>query len=206
MKTINSILKIIFTITLCTVSTSCLAQNLLSDLNDGETAHAINQAQDLGRKKEKENKKIQDFFLKDLPWKRTEDSTMIIGFSFKINVEENTRGLIKPISIIANDSLAYKLFPKYERLKNIDYTLFLKGRKEGIFIIPVLMEIVGSQPAESYTNEKLLDFMNKRVFFTTIKHDPGALFHLNYEEGKLETENYIYFEPVIIGVDKRINN
>ena len=43
MKTINSILKIIFTITLCTVSTSCLAQNLLSNLNDGETAKAINQ-------------------------------------------------------------------------------------------------------------------------------------------------------------------
>lgn len=44
MKTINSILRVIFTITLCsTISTSCLAQSLLSNLNDGETAKAINQ-------------------------------------------------------------------------------------------------------------------------------------------------------------------
>ena len=44
MKTINSILRVIFTISLCsTISTSCLAQSLLSNLNDGETAKAINQ-------------------------------------------------------------------------------------------------------------------------------------------------------------------
>lgn len=170
------------------------------------TIKELSQAQDLGRKKEKEKKKIQEFFLKDLPWKTTEDSTMIIGFSFKINVKKNAESLTKSISIISTDSLAFRLFPKYEALKKIDYKLFLKDRNEGTFIIPVLMEIIGSQPEKFYTNEKLLDFMNKRVFFTTIKHDPGALFHLNYEEGKLETENYIYFEPVIIWMDKRINN
>lgn len=55
------------------------------------TIQELSQAQDLGRKKEKEKKKIQEFFLKDLPWKTTEDSTMIIGLSFKINVKKMLR-------------------------------------------------------------------------------------------------------------------
>lgn len=178
--------------------------------------HEISYAQVLDRKKEKEKKKIEDFFLKDLPWKTTKDSTMIIGFSFKIRVEENAKGISLAISVIASDSIAYKLFPKYEALRKIDYKPFLKGRKEADFIIPVLIELVGSQPLEYYNREKLINFLSYigigKVYFDL----PFSMFHLNKEIGgrrffinenaNTGTENYIYFKPVIIWMDKRIGH
>lgn len=159
-------------------------------------------AQNLERKIQKEKRKIQNFFLKDLPRKNTPDSTMIIGFSFKISVQENEKRIKQVISITANDSVAYKLFPNYESLKKIDYKLFMKDKNKADFIIPILIEMVSSQADKYLTDEKLKDFMNERTFFTTIKHDPRSLFH-NVKEEKDRIENYTYFEPVLIWIDKR---
>lgn len=168
--------------------------------------HEASYTQVLERKMEKETKKIQDFFLKDLPWKTTEDSTMIIGFSFKIRVDENAKGISRAISIVASDSIAYKLFPKYEVLKKIDYYPFMKGRKEVDFIIPVLIEMVGSQPLEYYDRKKLINFLSNIGFAKVYFKVPLSMFHFNKESKKKETENYTYFEPVIIWMDKRLKH
>ncbi|WP_395625944.1 hypothetical protein [Daejeonella sp.] len=168
--------------------------------------HEISYTQVLDRKRERENKKIQDFFLKDLPWKRTEDSTMIIGFSYKIRVEEKVKGINRAISITASDSIAYKLFPKYEALKKIDYKPFLKGRKEVDFIIPVLIELVGSQPLEYYDREKLISFLSNIGFAKVYFKVPLSMFHFNNENAKYSTENYTYLNPVIIWMDKRVGH
>jgi hypothetical protein len=168
--------------------------------------HEASYTQVLERKMEKEKKKIQDFFLKDLPWKTTEDSTMIIGFSFKIRVDENAKGISRAISIVASDSIAYKLFPKYEVLKKIDYYPFMKGRKEVDFIIPVLIEMVGSQPLEYYDRKKLINFLSNIGFAKVYFKVPLSMFHFNKESKKKETENYTYFEPVIIWMDKRLKH
>jgi hypothetical protein len=170
------------------------------------TIQELSQAQDLGRKKEKEKKKIQDLFLKDLPWKTTEDSTMLIGFSFKISVQKNANGLTKPITIIASDTLAYKIFPNYTFLTTINYELFLKERNEGVFIIPILIEMVGSQSEEFYTKEKQLDFMNKNISGRSMFDSALSLLNIHNLDQNNGTENYIYLEPVFIWMDRRINN
>lgn len=167
--------------------------------------HELSYSQLLKGKSKKEKKKIENFFLKDLPWKSTEDSTMIIGFSFKIKVEENEIGLSQATSITASDSIAYKLFPNYELLKTINYKLFLQNKKKAEFIIPVLIELVGSQTIGYYDREKLINFSNNTVFNKALYKGAWSMFHLNNDHIK-NIENYIYLKPVIIWMDKRISN
>lgn len=68
------------------------------------------QAQNFRSEKEIENIKIHNFFSSDLQWEITPDSNMIIGFAFKISVQKNEDGQLKAISIIANDTIAFKIF------------------------------------------------------------------------------------------------
>lgn len=72
--------------------------------------HEEIQAQNFRSEKEIENIKIHNFFSSDLQWEITPDSNMIIGFAFKISVQKNEDGQLKAISIIANDTIAFKIF------------------------------------------------------------------------------------------------
>ena len=119
MKTINSILKIIFTITLCsTISTSCLAQNLLSNLNDGETAKAINQKYKV---------------------KKTEKYITIENINNKFtNVKQNSpklfgQLLVKP-EIVTNRAQLIKICAKYMSRQQIE-TLAAGAKCAGLTII-----------------------------------------------------------------------
>lgn len=170
------------------------------------TMQEIVKAQNKEIEIENEKKKINDFFFNNLPWKATKDSTMMIGFSFKVNLQKNKKKEINQISIIASDSIAYKLFPKYELLKKIDYKLFLKDRKEGIFIIPILIELVGSQPDEYYTKEKLLDFWGYSIFYRSMFKGVQSMLHIDQSWENNPTENYTYLKPVIIWMDKRVGH
>lgn len=167
---------------------------------------AINQlahSQNLEHKIQNEKKKIKDLFLKDLSWKNTPDSTMIIGFSFKIRVEQNENNLIQIISITANDSIAYKLFPKYHSLKKIDYRLFMREKKKADFIIPVLIEIVGHYQEDYNTSENLLKFYKENIFRREMFKEIRNMLHIDPLGDNTRTEEYIYFEPVFIWMDKR---
>lgn len=121
MKTINSILKIIFTITLCsTISTSCLAQNLLSNLNDGETAKAINQKYKV---------------------KKTEKYITIENINNKFtNVKQNSPKLFPLASaygipeIVTNRAQLIKICAKYMSRQQIE-TLAAGAKGAGLMII-----------------------------------------------------------------------
>jgi hypothetical protein len=160
-------------------------------------------AQNPDRKIQNEKRKIQNFFLNDLPWKNTPDSTMIIGFSFKISVQENEKGIKQVISITASESVAYKLFPNYESLKKIDYKLFMKDKKEADLIIPVLIEMVGPYQKDYNSYEKLLKFYEENIFRREMFNEIRAMLHIDPLWDNTKTEEYIYFEPVFIWMDKR---
>jgi hypothetical protein len=165
-----------------------------------ECVRAQHQESDIGSEK----KKIYDFFYNDISWENTKDSTMIIGFSFKIHVKKNTEGKITPISIIPSDTLAYKLFPGYKFLTTINYKLFLKNREEGIFIIPVFLDLVGSQRDDYYTRENLMLFYNKSVFGRSVSKAVQSMLYINKNEENNKSENYIYLTPIMMGMDKYI--
>ena len=119
MKTINSILRVIFTITLCsTISTSCLAQSLLSNLNDGETAKAINQKYKV---------------------KKTEKYITIENINNKFtNVKQNSpklfgQLLVKP-EIVTNRAQLIKICAKYMSRQQIE-TLAAGAKYAGLTII-----------------------------------------------------------------------
>ena len=121
MKTINSILRVIFTITLCsTISTSCLAQSLLSNLNDGETAKAINQKYKV---------------------KKTEKYITIENINNKFtNVKQNSPKLFPLASaygipeIVTNRAQLIKICAKYMSRQQIE-TLAAGAKYAGLTII-----------------------------------------------------------------------
>lgn len=149
-----------------------------------------------------EKKKINEFFRENFPWKTTPDSTMFIGFSFKIKVKLNGEGQVIYNKIIASNTNAYKIYPKYKSLGTINYGLFLKDKKRGIFIIPVIIDIIGSQPDKYYTNKNLLNYYTKTILGKSMSKAMKSAFYIN-QLGKKNTENYIYLEPMMIGIGKR---
>jgi hypothetical protein len=162
------------------------------------------QAQNFRSEKEIENIKIHDFFSSDLQWEITPDSNMIIGFAFKISVQKTADGDLKPFSIIATDTMAYTIFPNYEFLKSINYKLFLKEKKEAIFIIPVFIDLADS--GRKPTREYLMDYYTKNVYGRSMSKAVRSMFFLDQTQGNIHTENYIYLTPYIIAKEKRISN
>lgn len=167
--------------------------------------HHLAHSQNLEHKIQNEKKKIQNFFLKDLPWKNTPDSTMTIGFSFKISVLENEKGAKPVISLTASDSIAYKLFPKYEALKKIDYRLFMRDKKKADFIIPVLIEVVSSR-GDHNTYENLIKFYKANIFSREMFKEIRPMLHIDPLGENIRTEEYIYFEPIFAWMYKRNKN
>jgi hypothetical protein len=166
--------------------------------------HEEIQAQNFRSEKEIENIKIHNFFSSDLQWEITPDSNMIIGFAFKISVQKNEDGQLKAISIIANDTIAFKIFSKYEFLKSINYKLFLKEKKEAIFIIPVFIDLADS--GRKPTREYLMDYYTKNVYGRSMSKAVRSMFFLDQTQRNNHIENYIYLTPYIIAKEKRISN
>jgi hypothetical protein len=150
-----------------------------------------------------ERKKINQFFTEDKLFKTTPDSNMLIGFSFKISVNRNAEGLIMPITIVASDTSAYKIFPDYKYLTTINYGVFLKDKEEGVFIIPVIIDMIGTQQDEYYTNKVLLDYYTKTILGRSMSKAIKSIFFIDQPGQKNNTENYIYLEPMMLGLKKR---
>ncbi len=140
-----------------------------------------------------EQKRIEDFFSNNIPINTTKDSNMVYAFAFKAVVKKDTKGKAQLISLTANDTIAYTIYPKYKFLETINYGLFMKDRKQAIFIFPVLLDIANttlkSFPAHNRPADNIMS-----VFF--------------YREGEeLDAiENRIYFRPYLLMIDKTIKN
>jgi hypothetical protein len=150
-----------------------------------------------------ERKKIDQFFVESKLFKTTPDSNMLIGFSFKISVNRNTEGQIMPVTIVASDTSAYKIFPDYKYLTTINYGVFLKDKEEGIFIIPVIIDMIGTQQDEYYTNKVIMDYYTKTILGRSMSKAIKSIFFIDQPGKKNNTENYIYLEPMMLGLKKR---
>ncbi|MEJ7694656.1 hypothetical protein [Daejeonella sp.] len=159
------------------------------------------QSQDLESKIEFEKKRIENFFLDNIPYKTTKDSTMIYAFAYKITVLKNANGVLEQTSLTASDTVAFRIYPGYEFLKTINYDLFMKDRKAGIFIFPVLIEVIGSQ-SENYKKDILSNYFVENVFRGNISKNVAAMFYYHPNENN-KTESYTYFEPILMRLDKR---
>lgn len=162
-------------------------------------------SQDIESSIKNEKRKIENFLIDSISWENTPDSNMFIGFAFKIAVKKTEDGKSNFVTVIANDSLAYKVFPKYKLLSTVNYNLFLPNRNEGIFIIPVFLEIISSKldlDIESHKN--LMKFYNNRVLNRSLSKAIQSTFYINHSEAKNETEKYIFLKPIIAGIEKYI--
>jgi|GEM_PF-6740906 len=67
------------------------------------------------------------------------DSVLIYVFNFKLDIIRNINGKTKVKHITVNDSLAYKLFPTYKKLYDIDYRHLGQKRQQFSVVVPVLI-------------------------------------------------------------------
>lgn len=154
-----------------------------------------------------EKRKIESFLVDSISWENTPDSNMFIGFAFKIDVKKNENGKNNLISVIANDTLAYKVFPRYKLLSTVNYDLFLQNRNEGIFIIPVFLEIISSKlDLDIKSHGNLMKFYNNRVLDRSLSKAIQSTFYINHSEAKNETEKYIFLKPIMAGIEKYVRH
>ena len=80
-----------------------------------------------------------------LEWKSPKDSLLIYALNFELTVTK-VNGKAFSSKIVANDSLAYQLFPAYNKFKKIDFAGILNGKTKAKIIIPII--IFGSSPEQ----------------------------------------------------------
>ena len=68
-----------------------------------------------------------------------EDSVYLYAFNFQLGLSKNNAGKLIAGQLSVNDSLAYKIFPKYNLLKAIDFSFLQPNRKKFKVIIPVIV-------------------------------------------------------------------
>ncbi|WP_293783762.1 hypothetical protein [uncultured Pedobacter sp.] len=78
-------------------------------------------------------------FLKSSPGDILKDSVSMYAINFTVDVIKKKNKTVVT-GITANDSLGYRLFPKYNEVKKLDYAeLFLPGEKRISIIMPILI-------------------------------------------------------------------
>lgn len=138
---------------------------------------------------EVEQQKIRSFLDENTPWNTTKDSSAVYAFSFKVAVKKDVHGVAKVVSLIASDSIAYQVYPKYKFLETINYGVFMGNRKSADLIIPIELEVIDSKGR----NIEKTDFLERTM----------SLLHLKpLEKGVIE--NYIYTEPHLVRMNKQI--
>ena len=106
-----------------------------------------------------EQKKIHDYFDTNTNTKLFPDTSRMYTFAFKVKVIKNKNGGYMVDSIMANDSIAYTLFPSYLQLKNINYSVFIKNEAEATLILPVVLYVwkdTWPEPAKKVDERELL--------------------------------------------------
>lgn len=102
----------------------------------------VSVAQDRSVAEEKIGKAIDEILLE---WKRPKDSLLIYALNFELTVTK-VNGKAFASKIVANDSLAYKIFPAYSKLRKINFAGILNGKTTAKIVIPVIM--FGSSPEQ----------------------------------------------------------
>jgi len=141
-------------------------------------------------------------------FKYPKDSLLIYALNFTVKIEKRGNKLLAS-KIIANDSLAYQLFPNYKKLANIDFSSVLGTYTNSDVIIPIL--IYGSSPEKvKYKDENgqaLINFnaaVNSALALVSDKkydntrssyESPG--FHKTAKHSKL-FRNILVMEPYIV--------
>lgn len=67
------------------------------------------------------------------------DSTSIYVLNFKIDIVMRNKDNAKAVSVVANDSLAYKIYPNYKALFTLNYRSICHGEKYVTMILPILI-------------------------------------------------------------------
>ena len=75
------------------------------------------------------------------------DSVAVYGFAFKIELRKvNGKAVVTALTV--NDSLAEKIFPQYQLLKEVDYAAVLVGKTKATVIQPVFLVLQGKHRNE----------------------------------------------------------
>jgi len=120
-------------------------------------------------------------------FKQPKDSLLIYAFNFELSVAKMD-GRNKVSKIKANDSLAYTLFPLYEKLKTVDYSVLMKNKTSARIVIPILM--YGSSEAQKkYKDENGNVLINFKAALNAMVslYDVGARY--NNENDALKVVN-----------------
>jgi len=110
------------------------------------------------------------------------DTNQVVLFAFKVKIEKQISGDYKIVSLTVSDSIAYKYYPNFDFIKNINYKLFADGKKTATFVMP--MGILMHYPTKVNAGLVSVD----AVFDSLIKYH-----FLQDEKGKpIDTSDYIY--------------
>lgn len=83
--------------------------------------------------------------------KSPKDSLLIYALNFELSVSKKN-GKALAFDIVANDSLAYKMFPRYKKLKLIDFYTLMRGRDKIKVILPII--VFGSSDKQKKYKDK----------------------------------------------------
>ncbi|WP_199118585.1 hypothetical protein [Pedobacter sp. ASV28] len=118
------------------------------------------------------------------------DSLAIYAFNFELNISKKN-GNTKVTRITANDTLAFILFPEYNKLFSIDYSSLMNSKSNIRLIIPVL--IYGSSPEKKIYKDgegnPLISF-NAAVNAAYSLYNPSK--YSNIAESQVDLGNLIY--------------
>ena len=83
--------------------------------------------------------------------KSPKDSLLIYALNFELSVSKKN-GKALAFDIVANDSLAYQMFPRYKKLKLIDFYTLMRGRDKIKVILPII--VFGSSDKQKKYKDK----------------------------------------------------
>ena len=133
-----------------------------------------------------------------------EDSVYLYSFNFQVEFSKNSVGRLIAGNLSVNDSLAYKIFPKYNSIKEIDFS-FLHANKERFkVVIPVIVYF------KNHKEKTVIDFdaalnATYSINMPTKTNNNGPIIYLGHREVLEEKprENFMDFRiniymPVIV--------
>ncbi|MCY1520440.1 hypothetical protein D9M68_552170 [compost metagenome] len=82
---------------------------------------------------------------------KLKDSLAIYALNFELSISKKNKQAIVT-DVVANDSLAFNLFPCYKKFSGIDFSPLMGERNKARLIIPIL--IYGSSPEKMYYKDK----------------------------------------------------
>ncbi len=119
------------------------------------------------------------------------DSLGIYALNFDLYVSKKN-GKAFPSSIVANDSLAYEMFPEYRKIGKIDFASMLKGRSSVRVIIPVLV-FCSPEIDTKYRDSKGASLINFKAAVNAAMalNDPSVRYS-NHNDAEMKLQHRLY--------------